>query len=322
MGRNLVVCCDGTNQQFSRVNTNVVHLFRAAVHDEAQQQVFYSPGVGTFAASFFGLNVGRLLGRVLGMAFGYGIQQNMESAYRFLVETYEPGDRVFLFGFSRGAFTARSLASMIDRCGIVEPQHADRIHEITRRYLRGEDDATLNQFRDAFARPCEPWMVGVWDTVGALGLLIAMRKFHDRRLSPGVRYAYHALALDEKRRPFSPTPWDESQCHAGQTVEQRWFAGSHGDIGGMYPERGLSDITLRWLLKKAADSGLKLEAGAIDTLDGDPAGELHQKANGPWLLLGVARRTYPPDALMHASVQTRIELVDGYSPEALPATTS
>ncbi|WP_445620483.1 DUF2235 domain-containing protein [Kushneria sp. Sum13] len=316
MGKNLVVCCDGTNQQFSRVNTNVVHLFRLIKRHGDQQKAFYSPGVGTFAAPFFGIDVGRALGRALGTAFGYGIQQNMEDAYRFLMNEYEPGDRVFLFGFSRGAFTARSLASMIDRCGILYPHHDNMVQEITRRYLRGDDATSLRTFRDTFARSCKPWLVGVWDTVGALGCLISMRKFHNRRLSPGVRFAYHALALDEKRRPFSPTPWDESKARDGQHIEQRWFAGSHGDVGGMYRERGLSDITLRWMLERATEHGLLLEQDDLSRIQGDPAGMLHQKASGPWRLLGTRRRHYPCGALIDESVQTRIEQVDGYQPAA------
>lgn len=316
MGKNLVVCCDGTNQQFSRVNTNVVHLFRLIKRHGDQQKAFYSPGVGTFAAPFFGFDVGRALGRALGTAFGYGIQQNMEDAYRFLMNEYEPGDRVFLFGFSRGAFTARSLASMIDRCGILYPHHDNMVQEITRRYLRGDDATSLRTFRDTFARPCKPWLVGVWDTVGALGCLISMRKFHNRRLSPGVRYAFHALALDEKRRPFSPTPWDENSAGDGQHIEQRWFAGSHGDVGGMYPERGLADITLRWMLERATEHGLLLEQSNLSHMQGDPSGVLHQKAAGAWQLLGIRHRHYPPDALIDDSVQARIEQVEGYRPAA------
>ncbi|WP_457809285.1 DUF2235 domain-containing protein [Kushneria sp. EE4] len=316
MGKNLVVCCDGTNQQFSRVNTNVVHLFRSVVRHGDQQKAFYSPGVGTFAASFFGLGVGRTLGRALGTAFGYGIQQNMEDAYRFLMNEYEPGDRVFLFGFSRGAFAARSLASMIDRCGILYPHHENMVQEITRRFLRGDDATSLRSFRDTFARPCKPWLVGVWDTVGALGCLISLRKFHNRRLSPGVRYAFHALALDEKRRPFSPTPWDESKAKDEQHIEQRWFAGGHSDVGGGNSEHGLSDITLRWMLERAVEHGLQLEGDPLSRIHGDPTGTLHQKSSLLWRLLGIQERHYPPDALIDDSVQKRIEQVEGYQPAA------
>ncbi|RKR03384.1 putative alpha/beta hydrolase family protein DUF2235 [Kushneria sinocarnis] len=317
--RNIVICCDGTDHQFGRCNTNVIHLLQALERHSHGQKFFYTPGVGTFAARFFGLNVGTTLGRLLGSAFGYGIRQSLEQAYRYLMNEYEEGDRVFIFGFSRGAFIARSLASMLDACGLLYPHHENMISTVSDYYLNNASLAQLDDFRRTFTRPCPPHFVGVWDTIGALGVLLSMRRFHTAKLAPGVANAFHAVAIDERRGPFVPALWDEHDIGDDQHVEQVWFAGVHGDIGGSYRERGLADIALHWMLEKARERGLELTDNALEQLTPDPLGTLHHGRTGWWRLLGRHVRELPEGARLHPSVHERLSAMPAYSPSNLPS---
>ncbi|HYW93872.1 MAG TPA: DUF2235 domain-containing protein [Gammaproteobacteria bacterium] len=317
MPKNVVVCCDGTRAQFGAVNTNVVHLFEALERHSGEQEAFYDPGVGTFAPRILGFPLGRFLGKALGAAFGYGMRRNLEDAYRFLMETWEPGDRVYLFGFSRGAFTARSLAAMLDKCGLLWPHHDNLLPYASRQFLKRGNDAEAADFRRTFARECRPHFVGVWDTVGSLGWLVPLRRLHDRRLSPAVSIACQALAIDEKRRGFAPVPWDEVQLRPHQSVDQVWFAGVHCDVGGGYRERGLADLSLRWMLDHARQAGLRLAPGVRERLDGDPCGRLHRSCKGWWRLLGAQLRPIARAAQIHPSVWLRVEAGIGYAPASL-----
>ena len=197
----------------------------------------------------------------------------MRDCYRFLVERYEPGDELFLFGFSRGAFTARSLAGLIRNAGILRREHAGRVDEAYRLYRARGDLAHPSGiesriFRRWYSHEPDVHFIGVWDTVGALGipgmrgrLAERMWGFHDTQLSSHVSNAFHALAIDERRRPFAPTLWDRPADAPGQTLEQVWFAGVHSDVGGGYPNPGLSEIALLWMAGRAAACGLAFDAG-------------------------------------------------------------
>lgn len=314
MPKNIVICCDGTNSQFGKLNTNVVHLYDALAEDDGSQVSFYEPGVGTFGARFFGLNVGETLGKGLGAAFGYGIQQNLERAYRYLIDVYETGDRLFIFGFSRGAFTARTLAAMVDTIGVLDVDERHRAKAVTKAYLKNGDTGTpAGQIRPASR--CAPYFVGVWETVGALGLLIRLRRFRNNRLSPGVRRAAHALAIDERRSRFKPSLWDESALKSTQSVDQVWFAGVHSDVGGGYERRGLADITLRWMLEQADAAGVVFNSQAFNEVQGDAAGHLHHSYHGAWRLLGQYRRQPGANATCHVSVTSRLMHVPEYDPD-------
>ena len=316
MPKNIVICCDGTNSQFGGVNTNVAHLFDSLAPDGPEQCACYEPGVGTFGADFFSLNVGRTLGKALGAAFGYGIKQNLTRVYRYLVDTYEPGDRLFVFGFSRGAFTARSLASLVDQCGVLDRAGRDRAGAVVAAYLDGDDIADARR-RTGPVAGCAPHFVGVWETVGALGLLLRLRRFSDNRLSPGVTHAVQALAIDERRRSFAPTLWDERRLAPGQRVRQCWVAGGHSDIGGGYVDRDLADITLRWILAEAESAGLRVSPDARARLQGNPAGRLHDSYRGFWRLLGTHVRRIAADACIHVSVARRLARRPDYRPANL-----
>ena len=213
------------------------------------------------------------LNRFIGGAFGSGLFKNIEAAYSFLAHNYAEGDEIYFFGFSRGAYTVRSTVGLIRKCGLLQKIHSDRFakaYELYRRRDLTADTPEAKKFRDDYAREIRIKFLGVWETVGALGIPFGllgglMRKrylFHDVRLSRIVENAYHAVAIDERRQPFAPTLW-EVPDPAQQNVEQVWFAGVHNNIGGGYRDHGLSDLALLWLQEKAATCGLHFDEAYI-----------------------------------------------------------
>jgi uncharacterized protein (DUF2235 family) len=305
---------------------------RAAKRDSDVVQVgYYDQGVGT----------GNILDRLTGGAFGEGLEANINAAYQFLIGNYELDDELYLFGFSRGAYTARSLAGMIRKCGILKRSSAREYKAAVDLYRNGEhpDDPGPTAFRAlhsiAGTGTIEIRFIGVWDTVGALGIpLRGLRwltrrdyQFHDTELSGSVKFAYHALAADEHRAPFAPTLW-KYKPKDGQTVEQVWFCGAHSDVGGGYAERGLSDIALQWMLGKAHATGLALDGGAIAAypLHPDPRGKLHNSKTGLYWFtsgldrqIGVAEHGLDPTQSLHESVRQRWDTDSSYRPKSLVA---
>lgn len=275
MAKRLVVCCDGTwNFADQPSKTNVAKVALSVIPGSAagkEQHVYYHSGVGT-----------RRWERLPGGAFGVGLSRNVIDAYRFLVETYEPDDELFLFGFSRGAFTARSLAGLVRNCGILRRDHADRIPAawaLYRNRIEKPNGAASTLFRRTYARETEIRFIGVWDTVGALGiptpdarwLQPAVNRFdhrwafHDTELSDWVKAAFHALAIDEQRSAFRPTLWHQKPraVERGQELKQVWFTGVHCDVGGGYKETGLSDIPLLWMVHQARRCGLEFDRNVL-----------------------------------------------------------
>ncbi|RFF26726.1 MULTISPECIES: DUF2235 domain-containing protein [unclassified Wenzhouxiangella] len=278
--KRIVICCDGTWSSADRKRngesapTNVVRLAEVVAGTDSlgvEQRVYYGPGVGSD---------GSWLYRWFAGATGWGLSDNLKDAYRFAVKHYQPGDELFLFGYSRGAFTVRSLAGMIHNAGILRHEFADRVDAAfdlykSRSPLKHPDAAKAVRFRERFTwghrTPIQ--FIGVWDTVGALGNPLLLHKsplsrrvqFHDTRLGPNVRCAYHALAIDEKRRHFQATRWRRHPDAGEQIMEQRWFVGVHGDVGGGSPNDGLSDITFDWMMRQARQCGL-----AFDTVSTEP----------------------------------------------------
>ncbi|MFB0615049.1 DUF2235 domain-containing protein [Streptomyces sp. AGS-58] len=274
MAKRLVICCDGTwnfADQPSKTNVTKVALSVCSGADGGKvQRVYYHSGVGT----------GRWE-RLRGGAFGVGLSQNVIDAYRFLVETYESHDELFLFGFSRGAFTVRSLAGLVRNCGIVRRDHAGRIQEawdLYRDRVEKPSGTASTLFRRSYAHETDIRFIGVWDTVGALGIPVPTSRrldpvvdrfnrhwaFHDTELSSWVRAAFHALAIDEQRSAFQPTLWHQQPgAEQRQELKQVWFAGVHCDVGGGYRETGLSDITLLWMIDQARRHGLEFDPEAL-----------------------------------------------------------
>ena len=314
--KNIVICCDGTGAEYGRSNTNVVKLYQRVIRDSAQI-AFYDPGVGTF--SFLGREVGRHVGIMLGKAFGAGLQQNVEDAYRYLMDRYQLGDRVFLFGFSRGAFTVRALAGMLHKCGLLQRGSNNLIPYASKIYNRRGNADIAAGFKETYSHECKPYFIGVWDTVGSMGWFWG-KKFFDTYLNEDVSYGYQAVSIDERRRHFPVSLWDESRRHEHQFIEQVWFPGVHSDIGGWYADTGLSDMTLKWMLENARDKGLRLRDGWPDNLDPDPLSVIHESRKGMWRLWPPATRRIPESSKIHSSVCRRMENpASSYRPRNLPA---
>ncbi|AGA27892.1 DUF2235 domain-containing protein [Singulisphaera acidiphila] len=264
-----ILCFDGTWNtpdddailEEQRVETNARRFYRSVSSigaDGLVQEPWYNEGVGTY-----------VLNKLTGGAFGAGLDKHILDGYRYLVDNYHEGDQVFILGFSRGAYTARSLVGMIRNCGLVRPSAASfqvgMAYGLYRTREEGPDSFAARSFRSLFAREIPIRFLGVWDTVGALGIPLEAAnrlnhqfyEFHDTKLSKIVERAYQAGAIDEHRQDYDITLWNPTE-KPGQTLEQRWFAGAHSDIGGGYPDRRLSDLTLRWMQDRAMDAGLAL----------------------------------------------------------------
>ncbi len=345
------MCCDGTWNEPDELRggvaapTNVAKVALGLdTGGESSQVLFYEPGVGTAPDE-----------RILGGAFGYGLSRNVRNCYRFLAQSYTPGDQLYLLGFSRGAYTARSLAGLIRNCGILTPENVEHVDDAFSFYRdrtsQTHPSALASQiFRKMYSQPEEDiHFIGVWDTVGALGIPEKlpgwewvskhvggwehMWGFHDTTLSSHVRFAYQALAIDEEREPFKPTLWDEGSGAEGQTLEQVWFAGVHTEVGGGSSDASLSDIALRWMVRKASDCGLvflpdRLEpgdpSGSGEVISPNYAGPITDSRKGVYRVLPPYHRLRheqsrqaPGQAVASSAKRRFTEGVAGYSPPGL-----
>ncbi len=328
--KRLIVCCDGTwNTPEMPCPTNVVKFLKAVkpeASDGTAQLVYYGEGVGT-----------KWLNKWTGGAFGWGIDENIQAAYLFLCANYEPGDEVYLLGFSRGAYTVRSLAGLIYCSGLLA---ADKIDKIPQAY---------NLYRDRAIKPSNPiaetfrrengdripiTMLGCWDTVGALGVpnvipLIPMNQlfnkkyqFHDTELSAIIQNACHAVAIDEIREPFNVTLMQRSQNPKAvdQVLRQIWFPGDHGCVGGGTESyRGLSDATLQWMMDSIRELGLGLEfdPARLD-LAPDPAIDFNNRPRFPFSLAKtIQRQVNNGFEALHTSVLKRWHQRSDYRPTNL-----
>ncbi len=289
--KRIAIFCDGTwntpdeNVDGKLCQTNVVKMANALSEtslDGKAQFLYYDTGIGS---------EGNLLERVFDGATGTGISKNILEAYRFIIKNYQPQDELYFFGFSRGAFTVRSLAGLIRNSGILKIENIDKADAAYRIYKSRkpehqprEIEATLFRKTFAVSEFTKIRFIGVWDTVGALGnplflngILSRKNGFHDTGLSTRIENAFHALAIDEKRKNFEATLWHQQNDHGDQILEQVWFQGVHADVGGGYVESGLSDIPMKWLLDKA--EGCDLRFKAID-LHPDPLSKRHESYSG------------------------------------------
>jgi uncharacterized protein (DUF2235 family) len=268
MSKTIAYCADGTWDSSSN-NTNVYKIFKS-MSVTADQIPLYGDGVGVSENPF---------SKILGGAFGTGLWRKIKDGYTKISHVYEAGDSLFLFGFSRGAYTARSLAGMIAVCGLPTKNFTDDLVEVAFAAYRernpDERKAKLDKLKDCDMFPATIKMVGVWDTVGSLGIPSVfglvdplVYGFLDTGLHPSVLNAYHAMAIDEMRAEFPATLW-KAPFAPGQTVEQVWFTGVHSDVGGGEPDdtpgvNALSDITLSWMMDKASALGLKFDKTIAD----------------------------------------------------------
>ena len=281
--KRIAIFADGTwNSPEQGGATNVLQMARAVrpVSGGAEQVAFYDWGVGTDRK------------KLAGGISGVGIDKNIMDCYRFIVHNYDPGDALYFFGFSRGAYTVRSLAGFVRNCGVLRREHADQVPAAFRLYRQRSGNSSPNAQRAAkFRRDyavadiTEIEFVGVWDTVGSLGIPVPFwgtlgeREFlfHDTEPSKIIRHARHAVSIDENREDFEPTLWSDKP---GLDLQQVWFAGVHSDVGGGYRERGLSDCACQWMIREAGKSGFRFEPHLTSAVVPDPEDAQHNERKG------------------------------------------
>jgi uncharacterized protein (DUF2235 family) len=328
--KSIIFCADGTwshpkdTNKVSETDTNVYKLYKA-LPTTATQCPRYDDGVGAD---------GSIISHVLGGAFGTGLFNKVKEGYTKIAHDYLDGDQIFLFGFSRGAYTARSVGGMLACCGLpatLTQQAIDDAFDTYRMRPQSPERATAQAaLKTKYGnRPVTIAMVGVWDTVGSLGIPAAIGEvdpilygFLDTRLSPSVKAAYQAVSIDERRKAFPPTLW-ESEGVAGQTLEQVWFSGCHSNVGGGCSNSGLSDITMKWMLGKCVDQGLEVDPGVLKTYQAiDSTAHGLDEIEESWSFLwGIPQsRTVPPDACMASSVASRLTHLAAYTPPNLTLT--
>jgi uncharacterized protein (DUF2235 family) len=339
--KRLAILLDGTwNDQLDNTNVwrfKVMLAQRSA--DGTEQRVFYQPGVGT-----------HWYDRFRGGVFGQGLYENVQAAYQWLLENYDPNDEVYIFGFSRGAYTARSLGGMITKCGLLIPGAPLSLSQVYALYRLGDKlrplyhleflkrnglhgEAPFNREEELLLE-CSTRIpikvIGVWDTVGALGIPVGLftginRRdygFLHTRLSNIYERTYQALAIDEHRREYDATLWTRfvpkvpDAPHPEQIVEQRWFVGAHSNVGGGYPSDPLALLSLDWMRSKATAAGLTFRPGVA--LSGnehlaDPTDSFAKFLGGTYRL--VRRRLYrtiqrDPVPKERGSVETVNETID------------
>jgi uncharacterized protein (DUF2235 family) len=320
MPRRIAFCADGTWDSIGN-DTNVYRLSKAILSIPGEQYSFYDDGVGSD---------GTPLEKLLGGACGAGLFGKIKDGYSIISSVYEAGDEIFLFGFSRGAYTARSLAGMIAACGLPTRNPDSRLVEAAfQAYRDREHRAAVLATLDAYDLvKANMTMVGVWDTVGSLGIPAALGGvdpliygFLDTALSPQIVNAFHAVAIDERRAEFPPTLWTSVPA-AGQTVKQVYFCGVHCDVGGGYSDdagsgTALSDITFSWMMSNARRLGLLFDAGVLSRypspIDKKAALDtLHDSWSPLWLF--PKARQIDPGAVLANSVAIRCQEISSYRP--------
>lgn len=259
-GRKLVLCLDGTNNEYAATNTNVVKLYAMVDKSGTDQLAYYQPGIGTFAPPGVWGKTKRWFVTRLDLAVAWLLEDHVTSAYRYLMRYYQPGDQIFVFGFSRGAYTARALAAMLHKVGLLTSGNEELLPFAWDEFRRLHNDTTAAGFRATFARDVRVHFLGLWDTVSSVGWAWDPRTLPYTMHNPGVDTVRHAVSLDERRVSFQQNLWGEPPA-PGQTVQQVWFAGVHSDVGGGYVEMesGLSKIPLAWMMGEAELAGLRFD---------------------------------------------------------------
>jgi uncharacterized protein (DUF2235 family) len=283
MARNLVICCDGTNNSLSGVLTNVGRIAALAdVGDKTLQLPYYDAGVGVEAKPGLHTRIGSAVSRWSGSAFGTGLVANVEQAYLHLVREYSPGDRIYLFGFSRGAYTVRVIAGLLNNYGLLRKENEALVPKVVRAFRNlfpdkdsDKPDPGLDQrFEEARRYLRESSLIapvhfmGLFDTVSSLGWAWDPKTFPNTSTMPNVKVVRHALALDERRAKFRT-----NRIRALQEMDHRqvWFAGVHSDVGGGYkaPNDRLARIPLRWMLAEARAAQMLVNTVRAEELDLD-----------------------------------------------------
>jgi uncharacterized protein (DUF2235 family) len=279
MPKNIVIFSDGTGQEGGKGHdTNIYKMFNMVEDRTTKQIAFYDRGLGTGWR------------KISGLIGGFGISKNIRECYEFIFNNFQAGDQIFLFGFSRGAATVRSLSSFIHYFGVLPKSRPELIKKAYSIYKENNEEKRKRRAEEFIEKHHTMWtrikVLGCYDTVAALGLPYKTasaildgipgfrHKFHNFQLSETVENAFHALAIDDERKTFHPVLW-ESECLAYQKIQQVWFAGMHTDVGGGYEEQTLSNIPLVWMIQKAIELGLRIYPGHDVKINEDQDGFMH-----------------------------------------------
>ena len=357
MPKNIIICCDGTGNSFNNPDSdsNVIKLYSTLDFSSNAQVGYYHPGVGTMGSPMARNKISSAWSIVKGLAFGGGLLDNVGDAYRFLSNAYEDGDDVYLFGFSRGAYTVRALAGVLHMFGVLQAGNEGLIPYLLKIYAKKTRDeqrmqhtfAVATAFKSSISRECPLHFVGVWDTVSSYGWIYNPVRLPYTGRNPDMRNGRHAISIDERRCFFQKNVWGDP--FPGQSIKQVWFAGVHSDVGGSYSEgeSGLSKITLEWMMNEAINCGLKFDSNKAQVMLGtpstsgrmppNPAGPLHNSLTAPWWIAEIlphkyyneqtkgpkwripsgARREIPQNSVLHQTVLDKLNLRNGYEPENL-----
>jgi len=328
MSKKIMIFADGTGNTVDAFDSNVLRLCKMLDFSEKYNQVaIYDPGVGT-TASVEALRTAlpapvhliddesrrptfmKYLELPFGLLFGAGTQRNIRRLYRMLISVYEPGDEIFLFGFSRGAFTVRALAGLIYRCGVPRREcvdQASRAISLSRKHFEACQSAeelrelkgAAEAFKDNYAHVCNIRFLGVWDTVKSVGYIFPRNLPHTRH-NPIVQTVRHALSLGESRSFYAATTWGgldgdtrpaihlpahriggEPPPIRWQDVLEVWFPGDHSDVGGGHEEQALANVSLHWMINEAHEAGLRVDSSAyaeiVPNIDKLSASDVHHE---------------------------------------------
>lgn len=350
MGRNIVLCFDGTNNQYAATNTNVVKIYGMLDRTGNDQLAYYQPGIGTFAPPGVWGNFKRWFITKLDLAVAWLLEDHVSDGYRFLMRYYQDGDKIFIFGFSRGAYTARALAGMLNKVGLLTAGNEELLPFAWNTFKKEHDAKIYTGFRYTFSRKVPIHFIGLWDTVSSVGWAWNPQYLQFTANNPIVEVVRHAVALDERRAYFPQNLWGHDP-QMPTDILQVWFPGVHCDVGGGYLEQeaGLSKIALRWMVDQAKGFGLrfqpKAEAAVIPAQDTpeyvapsataikheslrglwwipefiplrrrDPSKEFKEH----WIIHAGKHRHVNENANIHASVFERKDRIPSYLPPNLP----
>jgi len=333
--RRIIICADGTWNEPEQVDdktkrrkpTNVLKVARTILprdENDIDQIVYYHEGVGT----------GGGLDKLTGGGFGHGLAENVRSLYRFIVFNYSENDELYFFGFSRGAFTVRTLAGFMNKVGLLEKDdefYTPELYKLYESKASKDDSAWKEAFRNIHDhRPCPPiQFIGVWDTVGALGAPGVIGqffnknkyKYHDVGLNSNIKNAYHAMAIDERRGPFKPSIWVRPDGWSG-SLEQAWFPGVHTNVGGGYDPDGVANEPLHWIVEKAEALGLAFDESFLARYRPCFNSELRESMSLKYRLFRQHKRTQGQHTAdgeaVHAAATNRRDLAEcNYHPDNL-----
>ena len=305
MARNIVLCCDGTANEFAPDRTNVVKLYYALKQDRSTQIVSYHPGLGTMEAPGAITGITKTVTKWAGLVFGAGLERDIRDAYVYLMNNFEDGDRVFMFGFSRGAYTVRAVASLLKMYGLLPkgnepfvPYAVRMLHAVNSAENRGANFKLAQDFRDTFDKvgSCKPHFVGLWDTVSSVGWVENQLHLPYTASNSEIEHGRHAVALDERRAFFRTNLWwpgKAPETTGPKDIKQIWFPGVHCDVGGGYPEcqSALSKIPLKWMMDEAAALDLLFDEERRAIVLGDrgggyvkpsPTADAHESLSAWW----------------------------------------